>query len=94
MKNRSKDRFEGIVEQFIKNDLIAREEYSYYLYGLKHLEILSLTTGGVYRGSGGDFIFHRIEKVSNQQGVKRMEKMYLDLRSCRFVGGVRHLCQK
>ena len=47
MKNRSKDRFEGIVEQFIKNDLIAREEYSYYLYGLKHLEILSLTTGGV-----------------------------------------------
>ena len=51
----------------------------------------SVGSGGVYRSSGGDFIFHRIEKVSNQQGVKRMEKMYLDIRSCRFGGGVRHL---
>ena len=51
----------------------------------------SVGSGGVYRSSGGDFIFHRIEKVSNQQGVKWMEKMYLDIRSCRFGGGVRHL---
>lgn len=47
MKNRSEDRFEAIVNQFVKNDLIAQEEYSYYLYGVKHLEILIMTTGGV-----------------------------------------------
>ena len=33
MKNKREDRFEAIVDQFVKNDLIAQEEYSYYLYG-------------------------------------------------------------
>lgn len=47
MKTRGEDRFEAIVDQFVKNDLIAQEEYSYYLYGLKHLELLIVTTGGV-----------------------------------------------
>lgn len=40
MKNKREDRFEAIVDQFVKNDLIAQEEYSYYLYGVKHLEVL------------------------------------------------------
>lgn len=35
MKNKREDRFEAIVDQFVKNDLIAQEEYSYYLYGVK-----------------------------------------------------------
>lgn len=47
MKNKREDRFEAIVDQFVKNDLIAQEEYSYYLYGVKHLEVLIMTTGGV-----------------------------------------------
>jgi hypothetical protein len=34
MKNKREDRFEAIVDQFVKNDLIAQEEYSYYLYGV------------------------------------------------------------
>lgn len=47
MKNKREDRFEAIVDQFVKNDLIAQEEYSYYLYGVKHLEILIIATSGV-----------------------------------------------
>ncbi|MDE8707717.1 accessory gene regulator B family protein [[Ruminococcus] torques] len=47
MKNKREERFEAIVDQFVKNDLIAQEEYSYYLYGVKHLEVLIMTTGGV-----------------------------------------------
>lgn len=34
MKNKREDRFEAIVDQFVKNDLIAQEEYSYYLYAV------------------------------------------------------------
>lgn len=29
MKNKREDRFEAIVDQFVKNDLIAQEEYTF-----------------------------------------------------------------
>ena len=33
MKNKREDRFEAIVDQFVKNDLIAQEEYFRYNQG-------------------------------------------------------------
>ena len=62
MKNKREDRFEAIVDQFVKNDLIAQEEYSYYLYGVKHLEVLIMTTGGVLLSGilvKGDIVYSR-----------------------------------
>lgn len=45
MKNKREDRFEAIVDQFVKNDLIAQEEYSYYLYAYGNVESFKSALG-------------------------------------------------